>query len=210
MGVVEWSSHALRRLRACHPFSLGIMTRRANFVIRDGVGPYFYAGNRCRMNASSPSCSSCGSWWRLPLLLALVLAAIWLLRDRGIRESSSESNVAARSAPAVSTGNESVSLTIDFGDGRRTEFKPIAWREGMSVRDLTRETPRPARKLEVQGSGESAFLASLDGVANEGADGRNWTYTVNGERGDRSFAIYGLRPGDRVVWTFGSQDESVK
>ena len=30
------------------------------------------------------------------------------------------------------------------------------------------------------GSGASAaFLTSLNGVANEGADGRNWTYTVN-------------------------------
>ncbi len=159
---------------------------------------------------NSPSCSSCRSWWRLPLLLALVLAAIWLLRDRSVRDAAPDSNDAPPGTSAVTVGEETVSLTIDFGDGRRTQFEPIGWREGMSVRDLTRETSRPARRLEVQGSGKSAFLASLDGVANEGADGRNWTYDVNGERGDRSFAIYELRPGDRVLWTFGAQDESVK
>ena len=155
------------------------------------------------MNQSSPSCSTCGSWWRLPLLLAFVLVAIWLLRDRGVRDAAPDSGGATRGATAgVDGASKTVSLAIDFGDGRRTEFDPVAWREGMTVRDATRETPRPDLQLDVRGSDEAAFLANLDGVANEGADGRNWIYSVNGENGDRSFAIYELEPSDRVLWTF--------
>jgi hypothetical protein len=140
----------------------------------------------------------------MPLLLALVLLAMLLMRDRGVRDVNSEPENGSSSAP-VSKTTEQVSLAIDFGDGRQKQYKPIAWREGITVRDLTRETPRSDRQLDVQGSGVSAFLASLDGFANEGAGGRNWTYTVNGQRGDRSFAVYELRPGDQVLWTFGAQ-----
>jgi hypothetical protein len=70
---------------------------------------------------------------------------------------------------------------------------------------LTRETPRSERKFIIRGTGQSAFLDSLDGVKNEGADGRNWTYSVDRTTGDRSFAVYELRPGNRVLWTFGKQ-----
>src|SRR3954451_9436776 len=53
----------------------GLMTVRAIFAIR-----------RRMENESNSSCRTCGSWWRLPVLLALVLAAIFLSRDRLIRE----------------------------------------------------------------------------------------------------------------------------
>jgi hypothetical protein len=142
----------------------------------------------------------------LPLLLAVVLAAVWLLRDRSVREAAPDSGDTVQgTAAGAADASKAVSLIIDFGDGRRTEFEPVAWREGMTVRDITRETPRADRRLDVRGSGEAAFLASLDGVENEGLEGRNWIYSVNGKNGDRSFAIYELQPGDQVLWTFSKQ-----
>jgi hypothetical protein len=60
-------------------------------------------------------------------------------------------------------------------------------------------------KFAQQGADQSAFLTEIEGVKNEGAGGRNWTYTVNGKLGDRSFAIYPLRPGDQVLWTHAAQ-----
>jgi hypothetical protein len=155
------------------------------------------------MNTSPSSCSSCGSWWRLPLLLGLVLAAILLVRNGGIRHSTTDTGAPSLDAPAVEPAGEAVRLSIDFGDGRQQKYQPIAWREGMTVRDLTRETRRADLKLDVRGTGASAFLANLDGVENEGADGRNWLYSVNGKPGDKSFAIYELEAGDHVLWTFG-------
>jgi hypothetical protein len=161
------------------------------------------------MNAPTAACNSCGSWWRLPLLLAIVLLAVWLLRDRGVREATpakvaERTKPAAAAKPAEATG-QTVSLTIDYGDGRRTEFAPIAWREGMTVYDLTSETSRSDLRLKVRGTGQSAFLAALDDIENEGADGRNWTYYVDGKMGDRSFAVYELAPGSQVLWTFSKQ-----
>jgi hypothetical protein len=102
----------------------------------------------------------------------------------------------------VTTG-ETVSLAIDFGDNRRT-FEALPWREGMTVRDALAAAGHTTAglKFSEQGSGEAAFLTQIDGVANEGASGRNWTFTVNGKFGDRSFAIFPLRPGDEVLWSF--------
>jgi hypothetical protein len=54
-----------------------------------------------------------------------------------------------------------------------------------------------------RGSGQAALLTAIGDVSNEGAGGSNWTYEVNGQSADRSFAVYELRPGDRVLWTFG-------
>ncbi len=133
-------------------------------------------------------------------MLGLVLAAILLARGRGERRQ-----VAPAEKQANTAAGEQVSLEIDFGDGRRQQYDPIAWRKGMTAYDLLRETPRSDLRLEVRGTGASAFLSNLDGHANEGADGRNWTYTVNGRHADRSFAIYELRPGDRVLWSFAPQ-----
>jgi hypothetical protein len=180
------------------------MTDGANFVIRNDT-EWSQTACACPMDSSSPSCSSCGPWWRLPLLLALVLAAILLLRDRGVRDADLDAKGTSRNGTAGESTNQKVSLAIDFGEGGGRKYEPAKWREGMTVLDLTRETPRPDLELNVQGSGASAFVASLDGVGNEGADGRNWTYTVNGKRGDRSSAIYELRPGDQVLWTFAPQ-----
>jgi hypothetical protein len=154
---------------------------------------------------SMPSCSACGSWWRLPLLLALVLAAVLL--SRGFRETTTEP---ASDSPVRATGattGETISLAIDFGDGRQPQYEATPWREGMTVRDsliAVADSPGGVRFAQ-QGSGESAFLTEINGVKNQGAGGRNWTYAVNGKLGDRSFAVYPLRAGDQVLWTFGSQ-----
>ena len=146
------------------------------------------------------SCSAYGSAWRLPLLLAIVLAAILVSQHRGIREAVFKP---ASGPPADETAGEAgqrALLTINFGDGRPLQNESAPWREGMTVADLLQGEPRVS--LAVQGSGASAFLTQLGGVANEGADGRNWVYSVNGKPADRSFAVYELQANDHVLWTF--------
>src|SRR5438105_2597337 len=91
-------------------------------------------------NAPSESCPTCGSWWRLPLLLALVLAAIVWSRIR----NQSESPQSGKHDPDVAAGATSgatVSLAIDFGDGRRKNFGTIAWHDGMTVADAIHNAP---------------------------------------------------------------------
>jgi hypothetical protein len=155
------------------------------------------------MSTPPSKCNTCGSWWRLPLLLAAVLAAVWFLRGRSLQDPEPEVD-GGRPLPAAQSvaAGKVVTLTVDFGDGRREQFPSIPWREGMTVLDVTRESPRENARLEIRGKGEGAFVDSIDGVANEGAEGRNWTYSVNGKVGDRSSAIYEVQPRDQVLWTF--------
>jgi len=151
-------------------------------------------------NTSKTSCSAWGSWWRLPLLLVLVLAAIFFTRGRGLWNAAPKAEVDAPPA-AAGTAREPVSLSIDFGGERRRDFESLPWHDGMTVAGLMSEAT--SLELAQMGSGQGAFMRAIDGVANEGADGKNWTYEVNGQSADRSFAVYTLRPGDRVLWSFG-------
>ena len=59
-------------------------------------------------------------------------------------------------------------------------------------------------KFEYKGSGETAFLKSIDGVENEGggAEKKNWQFWVNGKRADRGFGVFELQLSDKVVWKF--------
>jgi hypothetical protein len=141
------------------------------------------------------------SWWQLPLLLLLVLASImwWQTsHPHGAPQAKTGQlpTTISRNDPRPKTD-----LTIDYGSGRRTAFGPIEWHDGMTVADLVAAWTNIAVKQK--GSGESAFVTAIDDVENEGADGKNWIYSVNGQVGDRSFAIYKLKPDDHVLWTYG-------
>ena len=146
------------------------------------------------------SCAACSSWWRLPLLLATILVAMLLLQGRGRRGEDADQRDVRSAERAIDSAAEPVQLTIDFGNGEQPVRQTASWREGMTVADLMNGAP--AVQDRSKGAGESAFLTQINGVANEGAGGRNWLYRVNGEHADRSFAVYKLRPGDHVLWTF--------
>jgi hypothetical protein len=148
------------------------------------------------------SCPPCSSW-RLPLLLAIVLAAILFMLRRGAPEPAPQPERTPRENIAAAPNAQSVRLTIYFGDERAPVDVESRWHESMTVADVLNS----ARRISVTsaGSGAGAFLTSLNGVANQGINGRNWTYRVNGKHADRSFAVYELRPGDQVLWTFATQ-----
>ncbi|GAB4536056.1 MAG: hypothetical protein Tsb0010_15710 [Parvularculaceae bacterium] len=57
------------------------------------------------------------------------------------------------------------------------------------------------------GAGETAFILSIGGVANEGAGGRNWTYDLNGACAVLGAGAQAVADGDRIAWRFaGAQD----
>lgn len=153
---------------------------------------------------ATPQCCPSGTWWRLPLLLAIVLAAIVVARStqNGLRGPLSTAESASPSG-AVDTG-KTVALEIDYGDGKKREFAALPWFQGMTVDDLMTTGSREEDSFTyfVQGDLAMTMLVKIDESLNEGAAGRNWTYTVNGKPADRSLAVYELQPGDRVLWTF--------
>jgi hypothetical protein len=144
--------------------------------------------------------------WRLPLLLALLLVAMVVARSMGLRQSTAIIHSPAANPPAAAPNGKTVTLVIRTADGiERHDF--VAWREGMTVEDLLTAASRLAKGVQFaqQGSAASALLTEMNGTANEGGDGRNWTYSVNGQEADRSFAVYQLQPGDHVLWTFAAK-----
>lgn len=76
----------------------------------------------------------------------------------------------------------------------------------MTVEDMLYTATQRGNAIKVgrQGSGAMSFLSSIDGIVNEGVGGRNWVYSVNGKTADRSFAVYELSAGDRVLWQFAA------
>ncbi len=54
-----------------------------------------------------------------------------------------------------------------------------------------------------QGSGQSAYLTSIDGVENNAnGNGYYWIYFVNGQVPSIGFGAYVLNNGDSVVWDY--------
>jgi hypothetical protein len=148
-----------------------------------------------------------GAWWRLPLLLVIVLIAIIAARSSNTRTRGTSSPIAAQPQLPADVVGKSVSLTIRFDDGVEREFDPVAWRPKMTVDDLLMAVSQQPDSISytVVGEREMMMVTKIDNTANDRATGRFWTYFVNGELADRSSAVYDLRPGDRVLWRFGSE-----
>jgi hypothetical protein len=136
-----------------------------------------------------------------------VLAAIVLFRPHLARKMPGEPGQQKANMPMpVPKGDPrpKVWLTVDFGDGNRTAFSPVEWHDGMTAADLTKAWA-PVIPIKQKGEGESAFVTTMKDIENQGADGKNWTYSINGQMADRSFEVYKLKPDDHVLWTFGSR-----
>jgi hypothetical protein len=148
-----------------------------------------------------------GRWRVVPLVLVVAVAAILVVRQ--LRRG----DVSGRDGPAGQGGGASgpvVCLRVDYGDGVQKDFTALPWHEGMTVERAMELATRHARGIafRTRGSGDMAFLTSIDGLENEGSGeaARNWIYRVNGQEADRSFAACPLNAGDEVLWTFGAYE----
>lgn len=110
----------------------------------------------------------------------------------------------------------SVELVIDYGEDVQKVYGLVPWKPDMTVQDVlnhARGLPAP-RGLAYQsnGTGERAFLTSIDGLANEGggAERKNWIFEVNGVMGQSSFGVARVQAGDKIGWRFRTHDWSAR
>lgn len=104
-----------------------------------------------------------------------------------------------------------VTLEVDFGGDKRAKSITVVCSPDSTVlQSLERARATNDLKFESRGVGETAFLSSIDGVKNEGSDGKNWIYKVNGQLGDKSAGIYEVNPGDTVTWSFGTPPKELQ
>lgn len=108
-----------------------------------------------------------------------------------------------RVAVAAEPAKATVGLVIDYDDGVEKHFRHLAWKSGMTVLDVLQAAKQHPRGIQFvyRGQGDTAFLTQIDDLKNEGR-GRNWIFSVNGQLGERSFAVTELKASDRVLWKF--------
>lgn len=104
---------------------------------------------------------------------------------------------------AVDEGH-TVSLEIQFKDGKKKRIEKIPYKEKMTVLDVMNYAKKN-KKIDFlfRGKKDTAFLTSIDGVKNQGSRGDNWIFRVNKKLGRKSFGITQLGADDEVTWTFG-------
>jgi len=100
-----------------------------------------------------------------------------------------------------------VRLEIDFSNGASKRFEALPWKSGMTVGDVMNVASefQPGISFQQIGEEEGGFLTSLDGLKNEGAGGRNWTYEVDSQSGKVSFCVKEVEPGELIRWTFANK-----
>ena len=105
---------------------------------------------------------------------------------------------------ATSSSVGTVKLLIDFGKRRQNISVDVPCSVDSTVYQIL-ERARNIADLEFykSGAGETTFVRSIDGIENEGANGDNWIFRVNGKLGDKSSGIFPVQPGDRVEWSLG-------
>lgn len=113
--------------------------------------------------------------------------------------------IAGPLAAADPAAEQSVRLVIDYNDGLEKHFTAIPWKPGLTVFGALQQAAKHPRgiKFESTGSGATLFILSLDGIKNQAGDGdRNWIFSVNDKKGNKSSAVTELKPGDTVRWKY--------
>ncbi|MEX0711241.1 MAG: DUF4430 domain-containing protein [Pirellulales bacterium] len=95
-------------------------------------------------------------------------------------------------------------VVIDYGDGVEKHFTRLAWSDGLTVLDAMQAASESPHGIAFKytGRGETAFATQIDDLKNQGAGKKNWMYSVNGKRADRSFGVYKPAAADVVRWEF--------
>src|SRR6185503_11243274 len=78
---------------------------------------------------------------------------------------------------AQSSGEHTVRVIIDYGDGVQKHFTALPWKKDMTILDAMNEAKASPHGITFQntGSGSTAFLTKIDDLQNEGGGGkRNW------------------------------------
>lgn len=134
--------------------------------------------------------------WRLAAALVVALLAVGLLRQWGTLDANGP---ASRVDPQREAALVILEQRLPEGPAQSAQ---VAWSVGTTVLEATRRAgdENPAWAGEWRGEGAMALLVSLGGEANQGADGLNWQFEVNGVYADRGAGAYELSPGDRVLW----------
>ena len=140
-------------------------------------------------NIKIASCRTLNPWLCGMLLLPLVIATAGCER----------AEVAVLPPREIGT----VDLTVEFADGRAPiEVAIPCSDDSTAFSTLERAHRNGDLKLNASGTGERAFVHSIDGVAGDSQQETYWIFFVNDEMGERGSGVTPVDPGDRVRWSY--------
>lgn len=149
--------------------------------------------------------------WVFPALLVIVLGGL-LFWSRGQQTIPTDSSTApVQWTPSARPEGEVALLEIDFGNGAKRVFDALPWHPEMTVAEVMMAAHdfKPGINYVQVGEGASGFLTELEGLKNEGANGRNWRYEVAGNPGTKSFCLQTVGAGEVVRWWFAGEEEGL-
>ncbi len=104
-----------------------------------------------------------------------------------------------------------VTLEVDFGSDKRSKsIDVVCSPESTVLLSLERAQNMKKLKVDFRGTGETAFVTSIGGMKNEGAEGKNWIFRVNDKLGDKSAGVYPVKPGDKISWSYGNPPKELQ
>jgi hypothetical protein len=129
----------------------------------------------------------------------------FLLAAAGLLVVAGTVSLASAQEAKEEKGENTVTLTVDYGDGVRKEFTAIPWKEKLTAFDALQAAAKHPRgiKFKHRGAGAATLVVTIDDLSNQ-AGGNSWLYEVNGQLADRSCAVYELKAGDTLLWKFGN------
>ena len=120
-------------------------------------------------------------------------------------------SVAPSNSVELSRDIGTVTLEVDFGSDKRSKsIDVVCSPESTVLLSLERAQNMKKLKVDFRGTGETAFVTSIGGMKNEGAEGKNWIFRVNDKLGDKSAGVYPVKPGDKISWSYGNPPKELR
>ena len=107
-------------------------------------------------------------------------------------------------SPAREIGT--VDLVVDFGAAHETIQKAIPCSADSTVfSTLKRADQHGDLELDASGSGETAFVNGINGLAGDTKAGKYWFFYINGQLAKQGCGAVEVDPGDKVEWRYQEQ-----
>lgn len=128
--------------------------------------------------------------------LAVLFAGVLILTGCQSNDNAgSESGETAESSTVESTVSK-ISVTVKIeNDGEEIDSKELEVEEDATLLEILEENH------EVEAP--EGFISAIDGIAQDEANGLYWTFTINGDWGEKGAAETILNDGDEVVFSYG-------
>lgn len=124
----------------------------------------------------------------------LLMGTLILTGCQGGSDSSSETS---ESSSAVESKEATIQATVKIEkDGEETNSKTVEVKEGTSLMEVLEED------FEVETSSDG-FVTAIDGTKQDDTEGKYWTFTINGDWGEKGASDTILEDGDEVVFSYG-------